>query len=61
MQANDFLGAKRQGKRTETYILVIDETRRCEVPEAKWRGFADGQQVNVEVRARSGELVCDSF
>ncbi len=60
VQANDFLGAKRQGKRTETYILVFDG-KRCEVPEAKWRGFTDGQAVKVEVRARSGELVCDSF
>jgi hypothetical protein len=61
VQANDFIGAKKQGTRTETYVLVFDDKARCEVPESKWRGLADGQQVKVEVRARSGELVCDSF
>ena len=59
-EASATLGAKRQGKRTETLTLELDK-QRCEVSEAVWRKYADGQQVKVEVRASSGAVVCSSL
>jgi hypothetical protein len=58
------LGAQRQGKREETYILTFATDggeQRCEVPEATWRKYNDGQPVKVEVRAGSGKIVCSSL
>lgn len=53
-------GAKRQGKRTETLTLQLgDQT--CDVSDAVWRKYSDGQKVKVEVRASSGTIVCDSL
>jgi hypothetical protein len=54
------LGAKRQGQRTSTWILEVG-TQTCEVSEATWTRYADGQEANVEVRARSGDVVCSSL
>jgi len=54
------LGARRAGPRTEALILDFGK-QRCEVKDAVWRKYADGQKVKVEVRARSGKIVCDSL
>lgn len=54
------LGARRQGKRTETFTLEI-ATQSCEVSEAVWRKYADGATVKVQVRASSGAIVCSSL
>ncbi len=59
-QASASIGAKRQGKRTETLTLVFGD-QRCEVSDAVWKKYSDGQKVKVEVRASSGKLVCDSL
>jgi hypothetical protein len=54
------LGARRQGKRTETLILDFGG-QSCDVPDASWRKYSDGKKVKVEVRASSGDLVCSSL
>lgn len=54
------LGARRQGKRTETLILELGG-QTCEVSDATWRKYADGQPAKVEVRASSGDVVCSSL
>jgi hypothetical protein len=54
------LGAKRSGPRTEKLILDFGGDS-CEVSDAKWRKYKDGDKVKVEVRARSGAVVCDSL
>ena len=55
-----FLGAKRQGKRTET--LTVDFGKEsCDVSDATWRKLTDGQKVKVEVHASSGDIVCSSL
>lgn len=59
-EAQQVLGARRQGKRTTTYILDFGG-QTCEVSEATWNKYADGQKVSVEARARSGKLVCSSL
>lgn len=33
----------------------------CDVSDAIWRKYQDGQKVKVEVRARSGKVVCGSL
>ncbi len=54
-------GARRQGKKLETRSLVFG-TKRCDsVSDATWRKYTDGQSAKVDVRARSGEIVCDSL
>ncbi len=54
------LGAKRQGKRTETLILELGG-QHCDVSDAIWRKYSDGGKVHVEVRASSGNIVCASL
>ena len=55
------LGARRQGKRDEKLVLDFGDAGSCDVDETTWRKYADGQKVNVEVRSRSGEVVCSSL
>lgn len=59
-QAMETLGARRAGKRTETLILEFGK-QRCEVGEAAWKKYKDNTAYRVEVRARSGEIVCKSL
>ena len=54
------LGARRQGPRTEVDTLVLG-TSRCDVSDSIWRKYTDGQAAKVDVRARSGAIVCDSL
>lgn len=54
------LGARRPGARTETLILDLGK-QHCAVKEPVWRKYADGAKAKVEVRARSGKIVCDSL
>jgi hypothetical protein len=55
------LGARRQGKRTETLRLDFGGRGTCDISDAVWRKYADGQKVKVEVRASSGDVVCSSL
>ena len=55
------LGAKREGKRTETLTLDFGEHGRCDVSDAVWRKYTDGQRIQVEVRASSGDVACSSL
>jgi hypothetical protein len=55
------LGAKRQGKRTETLTLDFGDHGRCDVSDAVWRKYTDGQRLKVEVRASSGDVACSSL
>ncbi|MEJ7597072.1 MAG: zinc ribbon domain-containing protein [Kofleriaceae bacterium] len=59
-QAVDQVGATRQGAKKETRTLQLGN-QACEVSDSKWRSLADGAAVKVEVRARSGEIVCSSL
>jgi hypothetical protein len=54
------LGAKRAAGRKETLILQLGADS-CEVSDATWKKYSDGQKVKVEVRARSGKVVCGSL
>lgn len=54
------LGAKRAGARKETLTLDFGGDS-CDVKESTWRKYADGQKAKVEVRARSGAVVCGSL
>lgn len=55
------LGAVRSGKRSETLTLDFGSHGTCEVSEAVWRKYADGQKVTIDVRASSGDVVCSSL
>jgi hypothetical protein len=55
------IGATRSGARSETLRLDFGKDNSCDVGEATWRKYADGQHVNVQVRARSGAVVCSSL
>jgi len=55
------LGARRAGKRSESFTLELEGGQTCDVSEAVWRKYADGAKVNVEVRASSGKIVCSSL
>jgi len=59
-EASPALGARRQGKRVTTYVLELGD-QSCEVSEAVWKRYADGQKVTAEARARSGKVVCSSL
>ena len=54
------VGARRQGRKSETLTLQFG-AQSCEVSDAVWRKYANGQQVKLEVRARSGAIVCGSL
>ncbi len=55
------LGAKRSGARSEKLVVDFGSRGSCDVAEATWRKLADGAKVKVEVRARSGDVVCSSL
>lgn len=55
------LGARRSGARTPTYTLEFAGGQTCDVSDSTWRKYSDGQKVKVEVRARSGDIVCSSL
>ena len=55
------LGAKRGGARTQTLTLDFGGGKTCDVDDRTWRKYSDGQKVKLEVRARSGEIVCSSL
>lgn len=55
------IDAIRSGARTETLYLDFGKTGSCEVDDAKWRKYKDGDKVKLEVRARSGAIVCSSL
>lgn len=54
-------GARREGKRTETLTLNFQGHGSCDVSDAIWRKYSDGQKAKVSVRASSGDVVCDSL
>jgi hypothetical protein len=60
LKADDVIGAMRQGKRSENWLLDLGG-QSCDVSEATWKKYADGQAVNVQVRASSGAIVCSSL
>ena len=53
-------GQRRLGARDETLELELGGER-CSVGDATWRKYKDGDTAKVEVRARSGAVVCDSL
>jgi hypothetical protein len=55
------LGARRQGKRSETLTLEFTGHGTCDVSDAVWRKYTDGQKVKVEVRSSSGDVACSSL
>ncbi|HTR53721.1 MAG TPA: hypothetical protein VMJ10_23670 [Kofleriaceae bacterium] len=52
---------RRPGAKRETLTLDFGSAGACEVDDATWHKYADGQSVKVEVRARSSEVVCSSL
>ena len=55
------IGARRQGKRTETLTLEFTGHGSCDVSDAVWRKYTDGQKIKVEVRSSSGDVACSSL
>jgi hypothetical protein len=55
------LGAKRQASRTETLTLEFTGHGSCDVSDAVWRKYTDGQKLKVEVRSSSGDVACSSL
>lgn len=55
------LGARRSGARTETLTLELAGHGTCDVSDATWRKYADGQKLTLEVRASSGDVVCSAL
>jgi hypothetical protein len=55
------LGSRREGKRTETLTLEFTGHGSCDVSDAVWRKYSDGQKLVIEVRASSGDVVCGSL
>lgn len=55
------LGGRRAGTRSETLTLEFTGHGTCEVAEPVWRKYSDGDKRKLEVRARSGEVVCSSL
>ncbi|HEY3802023.1 MAG TPA: zinc ribbon domain-containing protein [Kofleriaceae bacterium] len=54
-------GNRRAGARTETLTLDFGDAGTCDVDDPTWRTYSDGQKVKLEVRARSGGVVCGSL
>ncbi|MBK9037022.1 MAG: hypothetical protein IPL61_38195 [Myxococcales bacterium] len=57
-------GARRAGERKGVYTLEFSDgkkRRTCDVAEATWRKYKDGQHVKAKARASSGDLVCSSL
>jgi hypothetical protein len=58
-------GARREGKREEVFELEVQEPKgarhTCAVSEALWKKLPKGAAAKGEVRARSGDIVCDSL
>ena len=52
---------RRAGARTEKLTLDFGNAGTCEVADAVWRKYSDGQKIKAEVRARSGGVVCNSL
>lgn len=55
------INAIRSGARTEKLFLDFGKTGSCEVSEANWKKYDLGAKVKLEVRARSGAIVCSSM
>jgi hypothetical protein len=58
---NTFVGAKRAGARTEKLMLSFGKDGDCTVSDAAWQKYKDGAKLKLEVRASSGDLVCDGL
>ena len=59
--ANNFVGAKRAGARTEKLVLDFGKDGDCKVSDSAWQKYKDGAKVTLEMRASSGDLVCDGL
>ncbi|HWU88631.1 MAG TPA: hypothetical protein VN253_15280 [Kofleriaceae bacterium] len=54
------IGSRRAGHQRETLTLQLGD-HSCDVSDATWRKYKDGDKVQVDVRASSGAIVCDSL
>lgn len=59
-QVTALFGAKREGNRTESLILEFKDHGTCEVSEAVWRKYADGQKLKAEIHS-GGDVACGSL
>ena len=58
--ASEIVGSRRAGKRREALLLDFGK-QSCEVSEPVWLKYVDGKSYKLEVRARTGEIVCKSL
>lgn len=56
-EAPSTINATRRREKIAKYTLVFGK-QSCDVSEAVWRKYADGQDVKLKVRAASGAIVC---
>ncbi|HEX4421534.1 MAG TPA: zinc ribbon domain-containing protein [Kofleriaceae bacterium] len=54
------LGARRGGKQTETLTLEFKDHGTCDVSDALWHKYTDGQKLKLEVHA-SGDVACGAL
>jgi ribosomal protein L21E len=54
------IGARRAGTQRETLTLDFGK-QSCDVPNAMWSKYKDGDKVKVKVIASTGKLVWDSL
>ena len=54
------VGARRGGAERQSLTLDLGD-QHCDVSEATWRKYKDGDRAKVEVRASSGAVVCDTL
>lgn len=54
-------GVRRAGARTEKLYLDFAGKDPCAVPDAVWRKYTDGHRIKAQVRARSGDVICDDL
>jgi hypothetical protein len=59
--APETIGSTRPGALTQKLILDFGGGNTCDVDEPTWRKYKNGDKVKVEVRARSGDVVCSSL
>ncbi len=59
------LGAEREGKKTETYVVHFVDAENnkteCEYDIGKWQSIADGSEWKAEASVLAGTLDCDSL
>ncbi|HVU04217.1 MAG TPA: hypothetical protein VHE30_20810 [Polyangiaceae bacterium] len=65
LRTGNCVGCEREGSRREKYVVELTDPKgtkqTCDVPEARWTGFADGSAWKGATRVVGGTLDCGSL